>query len=149
MQRDYILRLIEQAAAILRHLLQRVRERSVDSAGLRQDLQRASHLGGLDLDLLRLADPQSLLLIVAPAGEIDPSRVWLAAEILYLDALALDADGEAEAAIDRFGKAAALYPLVQPGWGLPTGFPEAATRLQDVESRLAGLVGESEESATD
>jgi hypothetical protein len=46
--------------------------------------------------------------------------------------------------MDRFGKAAALYPLVQPGWLLPTGFPEAATRLQDVESRLARLSGDSE-----
>jgi hypothetical protein len=149
MQRDYILRLIEQAAAILRHLLQRVRERSVDAATLRQDLQRASHLSGLDLDLLRLCDLPSLLQIVSPAGEIDPSRVWLAAEVLYLDGLALDPDGQAEGAVDRFGKAAALYALVQPGWVLPTGFPEAATRLQDVESRLTRLAGDSEIPSSD
>jgi hypothetical protein len=149
MQRDYILRLIEQAAAILRHLLQRVRERSVDAATLRQDLQRASHLGGLDLDLLRLCDAQTLLQIVAPAGEIDPSRVWLAAEVLYLDGLALDPEGQTDDAIDRFGKAAALYALVQPGWVLPTGFPEATARLQDVESRLAGLAGDSEAPSSD
>jgi len=137
MQRDYILRLIEQAAAILKALLRRLRERSADAAGARQDLQRAAHLGSLDLDLLRICDEHGLLQLVAPAGEIDPSRTWLAAEILYLDALTADAEGAADVARERYGKAAALYHLVQPGWVLPTGFPEAATRLRDIETRLA------------
>ena len=137
MQRDYILRLIEQAATILRHLLQRVREQSVDGAAFRQDLQRASRLGSLDLDLLRLCDAQTLLQLVAPTGEVDPSRAWLAAEVLYLDALAADAEEQFGAARERYRKAAALYALVQPGWVLPTGFPEAALRLQDIEARLA------------
>jgi hypothetical protein len=137
MQRDYILRLIEQAAAILKHLLLRLRERGVDAAGMRQDLQRAAHLGSLDLDLLRICDENGLLQLVAPAGEIDPSRTWLAAEILYLDALAEDAEGAPAVARERYGKAAALYHLVQPGWVLPTGFPEAVTRLREIESRLA------------
>jgi hypothetical protein len=141
MQRDYILRLIEQAAAILRLLLQRVRERTVDAAALRQDLQRASHLGGLDLDLLRLCHPDGLLQLVSPGGEVEPSRAWLGAEILYLDGLAADALGEPDTARDRYSKAALLYHVIQPGWGLPTGFPEAAERLQDIEARLHAASG--------
>jgi hypothetical protein len=149
MQRDYILRMIEQAATILRALLRRVLERGVNAADLRQDLQRASYLGGLDLDLLRLCDRQSLLRLVSPAGEVEPSRAWLAAEVLYLDALAADGDGLADLALDRFGKAAALYALLQPGWGLPTGFPEAAERLRDITARLEAPHDDSGVIATD
>ena len=141
MQRDYILRLIEQAAVILRHLIQRVRERTVDGAALRQDLQRASHLGGLDLDLLRLCHPDGLLQLVSPGGEIEPSRAWLAAEVLYLDGLAADAGGEPDVALERFGKAALLYHVIQPGWILPTGFPEAAERLRDIAARRHAASG--------
>ena len=78
---------------------------------------------------------------MSPGGEVDPSRVWLAAEILYLDALTADAEGRTDAALDGYGKAAALYPLVEPGWVLPTGFPEASERLRDIAARVSRLPG--------
>jgi hypothetical protein len=139
MQRDYILRLIEQAGTILRVLLQRVMGRSVSRAELSSDLQRAAQLGGLDLELLRVCDGEGLLQVIAPTGEADPSRTWLAAETLYLDGLAGDLDGDHAAARISYVKAASLFRIMQPTWVLPTGFPEAAIRLKEIDERLAAL----------
>jgi hypothetical protein len=141
MQRDYILRMIEQAGTILKHLLRRIRERSASRAELAADLQRAAHLGGLDLDLLRLCDADGLRHLVAPGGEPDPSRIWLAAETLYLDALAAQLDGQTVDAAMTFAKARALFGMVEPTWVLPTGFPEATVRIQDIDERLRALAG--------
>ena len=85
MQRDYILRLIEQAGTALKRLFARL-EGGARHAELMADLQRTAQLGGLDIDLLRMCDAQGLLHVVAPTGEPDPSRTWLAAETLLVDA---------------------------------------------------------------
>jgi hypothetical protein len=143
MQRDYILRLIEQAGAVLRRLLDRVLARSASHEDVARDLRRAAQLGGLDLDLLRLCDGPALLQLVTPGGEPEPARTWLAAESLYLDGLAADLDGAEDEAERSLAKALMLYQLLQPGSVLPTGIPEAAERARDIEARLARLTGES------
>ncbi len=139
MERDYILRLIEQAGVILKQVLGRILARSADRAELDRDLQRAAQLGGLDLDLLRICDAEGLLQMVAFTGAPDPSRTWLAAETLYLDAAAAADTGDAEAARQGFEKAAFLFRLMEPTWVLPTGFPEATARLTEIDEHLAGL----------
>lgn len=139
MQRDYILRLIEQAGVILKQVLGRIVARSADRAELDRDLQRAAQLGGLDLDLLRICDAEGLLQMVAFTGAPDPSRTWLAAETLYLDAAAAADAGEVEAARQAYGKAAFLFRLMEPTWVLPTGFPEASARLAEIDEHLARL----------
>lgn len=136
MQRDYILRMIEQAGTILKVLLQRVLARSTSRADLTGDLQRAAHLGGLDLELLRLCDADGLLHLVAPGGEGDPSRIWLGAETLYLDGIAAQLDGQAAEAAAVLARARALFGMVEPTWVLPTGFPEAVERIRDIDVRL-------------
>jgi hypothetical protein len=60
MQRDYILRLIEQAGLVLRQLLQRIQAEPVARDERTYELQRAAQLGGLDLDMLRLSDIEGL-----------------------------------------------------------------------------------------
>jgi hypothetical protein len=135
-QRDYVLRLIEQAGTILKLLLRRILERSASRDELGRDLQRAAHLGGLDLDLLRLCDADGLLHLVAPGGEPDPSRTWLAAETLYLDGLAAELDDRPAEAAQSFAKARALFGMLQPDWVLPTGFPEATARIADIDDHL-------------
>ena len=142
MQRDYILRLIEQAGAVLRRLLDRVLARSASREDIARDLRHAAQLGGLDLDLLRLCDGPTLLQLVTPGGEPEPARTWLAAESLYLDGLAADLEGAGDDAERSLAKALMLYRLVQPGPVLPTGIPEAADRVRDIEARLARLTGE-------
>jgi hypothetical protein len=139
MQRDYILRLIEQAGAVLKVLLEKIGARSADRAELSAGLRRAARLGGLDLDLLRLCDGPALMQLVAPFGDADPSRTWLAAETLYLDGLAAAQDGQPADAMASFAKAALLYGMVEPTWVLPTGFPEATARLDEIAGRLSAL----------
>jgi hypothetical protein len=79
------------------------------------------------------------LQLIAPTGDAEPAHTWLAAEVLFLDALAQDADGNVSFAHESFQKAASLYRMLEPTWALPTGFPEASDRIEEIESHLADL----------
>lgn len=137
--RDYVLRLIEQAAAALRQALNRLRKKGADRGAVTDDLRQAARQGGFDLDMLRLFDGPTLVQAVAPAGEPDSARAWLAAETLYLDGLAAEVEGKTDEARRAYAKAAMLYGLLQPTTVLPTGFPEATARIADIEARLSAL----------
>ena len=139
MQRDYILRLIEQSGFILRQLLQRIQAGPVALEERTRELRRAAEIGGLDLDMLRVSDVEGLWHQVALTGEADPARTWLAAETLYADALASEMEGNVAAAVQAYVKAASLFRLMLPTWVLPTGFPEATERVKEVEAKLEAL----------
>jgi len=139
MQRDYILRMIEQAGTILKHLLARVLGRSADREEITRDLRRAAQLGGLAVDILRICDGPTLVQIVAPGGDTDPSRAWLAAETLYVDGVEAELDGRSADAESVFSKALALFRLLEPDAVLPSGFPEATARIAEIEGRLRAL----------
>jgi hypothetical protein len=141
MQRDYILRLIEQAGLVLRQLLQRIQAEPVARDERTYELQRAAQLGGLDLDMLRLSNNEGLWYQVALTGEADPARTWLAAETLYADALATEIDGNKDLAVEAYLKAASLFRIMEPTWVLPTGFPEATKRIEEIEEKLESLTG--------
>src|SRR6185436_10290992 len=136
MQRDYVLRLIEQAAAVLKELLDRMRGGAVPREEVLGDLKRAAFLGSLDLDLLRVLDVNSVRMIVLQLGQADPSRIWLAAEMLYLDGLSAENDGDEVSARASLGKALMLFGMVEPTITLPGGFHEVTERMQDIETRL-------------
>ncbi len=136
MQRDYILRLIEQAGTILKVLLARVRAGGADRTRVAQDLRRAANLGAFDFDILRICDADGLRHLIAPTGETDPSRTWLAAEILFLDGLDAHLDGRAEDAALQLSKARILYRLLEPTAVLPSGFPETAERIREIDGLL-------------
>ena len=138
MQRDYILRMIEQAAAVLRVLLNRILGREADAAQVSRDLRRAAAFGGLDIDLLRLGDADTVLRMVSPGGDPEPGRTWVAAESLFLDAVAAQLDERLEDAAASFAKARLLYGLVGAAQ-LPGGFREVAERIRDIDARLAAL----------
>jgi hypothetical protein len=140
MQRDYILRMIEQAGTALRALLNRVLRRDVEPAEVTKALRHAAALGSLDIDLLRLGDTNTVLMMVAPGGEPEPGRTWLAAEMLYLDGLAARLDERADDAATSFAKARLLFGLVGATGVLPAGFPEAAERIREID----GYLGESD-----
>jgi hypothetical protein len=131
--------MIEQAAAVLRAVLARLAGAGADAADVRPDLQRAAHLGGFDLDLLRVVDSPGVLSMLAPGGETEPGRAWLAAEVLFLDGLAARRSGDSALAAACFAKARLLYGTLAPNAILPSGFPETAERLREIEGYLATL----------
>jgi hypothetical protein len=138
-QRDYILRVIEQAGQMLIALRNRILGRALSDSQIEEELQSVARTTGFDLDLARSASPDTLLMIVAPTGEVEPGRCWVMAETLYLDGLRSlleERQSDAEASLD---KALRLFRLLEPGGAYLTGFPEAAVRCDEIEARLRDL----------
>ena len=140
-QRDYILRLIEQAAAALRRALDLILGRKGSPDEVAEQLRAALGVTGLDLDIVRVLDGEALLLLIAPTGEAEPGRCWLVAEALYLDGLEADLDDRAREARASFAKALMLFRLLEPDAVLPRGFPEATARVREIEERLEAMDG--------
>jgi hypothetical protein len=131
--------MIEQAAAVLRAVLARLTRAGGDTADVTADLERAAHLGGFDLALLRVCDVPSVMPMLTPGGEPEPGRTWLAAEVLFLDGQMARMRGDVAVAVTSFTKARVLFGLLEPSAVLPTGFPEASERLRDIDEHLAEL----------
>lgn len=138
-QRDYILRLIEQAGAVLIRLRNMILGRSSSATEVDRQLRLAAGFVGLDLGIARVATPDTLAMMVAPTGELDPTRCWFLAEMLYLDGLQAELNGRAGAAWVSYDKALRLFSMVEPGGAFLAGFPEAAERKQEIEQRLRSL----------
>ena len=135
-QRDYILRIIEQLGSVLAELRNRILGRAVDSKKVDEELAGAAGQAGLDLDLLRRFTVDTLHMFAAPTGEIEPSRCWLMAEVLYLDGLQAHLEDRGTDAEASLRKANMLYTMIEPGGGMLVGFPEAAERLREIDSLL-------------
>lgn len=138
-QKDYILRLIEQAGAMLIALRNLILGRGASRREIEEHFRAASRVAGLDLQLARLATPDTLALMVAPTGEVEPGRCWLLAELLYLDGLHAQLEERAADARTSYEKAERLFSLLEPGGALLVGFPEAAERIAEIRGRLSAL----------
>lgn len=140
-QRDYILRIIEELGAVLIALRNAILGGSARATEVEDTLRRAAGAAGMNLDLARAASIDALPAMMAPTGEVDPARCWLLAEVLMTDGMRLlhDGEGEAERARSSLAKAAALFRLVAPLGAYLTGFPEADERIKEIEEALAGL----------
>lgn len=138
-QRDYILRLIEQMGAALVALRTRILGRKVDSAVIQGELAGLSGRAGYDLDLLRGFSAETLHMLVAPTGEVEPARCWMMAEVLYLDGLQAEVEGRSGDARNSLEKARLLYTLLEPGGGMLLGFAEAAGRVEEIDARMQAL----------
>ena len=138
-QRDYILRLIEQMGAALVALRNRIMGRKDDPLAIWEELSGLAGQAGIDLTLLRGFSVDTLHMFVSPAGEVEPARCWLMAELLYLDGLQAELEGRVEDAATGFEKAHTLFHLVAPAGGLLIGLPEAAERMAEIEERLESI----------
>lgn len=138
MQRDYILRQIEEAGSVLRTVLARILGRTAKTDETAFELRRAAQMGGLDFELLRACDPATARLIVEQAAAADPSRLWLAAEMLYVEGMGERTERGGTAGEANLTKAYLLYGLVKPTIRLPGGFPEATDRMREIEDLLSG-----------
>jgi hypothetical protein len=132
-QRDFIMRIIEQLGVALVELRRGILQQE-DPVATRETLARTASQAGFDIELLRGFDLNTLQLFVAATGEVDLTRCWLTAEILYLDGLdrqLSEGDGE-----NSLLKARALYDLVRPAGGMLVGMPEAAERIAEIDQLL-------------
>ncbi len=139
-QRDYILRLIEQLGQALIRVRKMILGELPATGRVDDELRLVGRRAGVDLDVARVATPETLGLLVAPTGAPDPGRCWVLAEMLYLDALAAEAEGRVPAALASYDKAARLFRLIEPAGAFLTGWPEAAERLREIEGRALALL---------
>lgn len=136
-QRDYILRMIEQLGAVLVALRNRILGRDMDASQVRDELAGVAGRAGFDLELLKAFSLDTLVLFVAPTGEVEPGRCWIMAETLYLDGLQAHLEGRGASAAESLRKSRTLFSLIGPGGGMLIGFPEAAERIEEIERLLA------------
>ena len=92
---DYVLRLIERLAQVLRTLRDRLLQRQLSNEDLRAEIQEIAREAGLDLAFARRLDPATLATWLAPHPDaVNADRVWLMAELLFVEALSARAEGD-------------------------------------------------------
>ena len=129
-QRDYVLREIERIGFLLARLRDRIRGRLGSSEELRQELQAAARSLGVDLEIARAVDPETLVLLI---GSTDVTRRWFFAESLLLEGLDAKDAGRADDAADLLLRSRMLFESLR-------AFSEPS--LPDVDARLAEIDAE-------
>jgi hypothetical protein len=142
MQRDYILRMIEQMALIVARLRRRILG---GDPGAADDLQSEAARHGVDLPLAKAMDVESLLLVLSPGGYPEPAHCWLMAEMLYLDGLHAEAAGRIDESLGSYRRSLRLFLALDPR--VIGGIPEAAERIAELERRIGILAHDSDPSA--
>lgn len=148
MQRDYILRMIEEFGRFARALRNMILGGGHGSDDVETRLRGLASQAGLDLDLARVATLETLLLLAAPSGELDPARCWMYAETLYLDGLEASRTGDGSRAQSSLEKARRLFELVAPQGAFLVGFREAEKRIEEIETELRSLQGDGDGAPT-
>jgi hypothetical protein len=133
--RDYILRLIERFGRMLVALRNRILRRETESAPLQSEIHDIAREAGLDLDLARRLDPETLLLWLSPTGEVDEAKFWLLGELLYLAGLGAQETGGGDGRAD-FSRALAVFAQVRADWRPQAGLASAGERCQEIRARL-------------
>jgi hypothetical protein len=137
-QKDYILRQIEVLGAALIGIRKMILGGKAETADVESRLQEVSQQGGMALDLARASSPDTLHMLIAPTGEIEPGSCWLLAETLYLDGLQAQLVGDGDRAADSLGKARMLFFLLKPMGAFLVGFPEASERIREIDEQVEG-----------
>ena len=136
-RQDYVLRLIERLGAALVALRNRILRRERDETGMRTEIAEIAGQAGLDLAVARSLDPDMLLMWLAPTGQPDSAKLWLLAELLYLEGLdaKVSSAGEWRGDLER---ARALLVRLPPGWRPGEAFAPAGERAEEIRGLLAG-----------
>ena len=134
-RRDYILRLIERFGRMLIGIRDAILRRQAEPAQVQAEIREIAQQAGLDLAIARQLDPASLLLWLAPTPDFDPDRMWLMAELLYLEGI--DAytqmDGGGRADLER---ALALFSCLPPEWRPTPDLAAAGERTAEIRDLL-------------
>ena len=134
---DYILRMIEQLARTLIALRNRLLRRELSSQEVRAEIHQIARDAGLDLDIARRLDPAMLLGWLQPTGEANDPKVWLMAELLYLDALEAREAGEPGAGRAGMRRALMLFSQLPPDWRPSDDVASAGSRVAELQGMLA------------
>jgi hypothetical protein len=122
----------------LAEMLQEVERRQEAGGGeahlVEEELEEVAIRTGVELGVLRVATEDTLLGVLGPDGTGDSGKLWLAAEILYLDWRRARGADEDEAARNVREKALLLYGAVDPKLMLPRGSVHPAERVRELES---------------
>jgi hypothetical protein len=112
-QEDYLLRMIRQAAELLRQLRRRLLGGDESAETIRQDAAVAIDLLlGAQAPVLGMLDPASAVRLVG-----HPALVALWTALLDVEADAAEASGDGIVAARRHGRAAALRDAARSAWG--------------------------------
>jgi hypothetical protein len=135
LNRDYIMRMIEQMGQVLIAIRNAILGRIGSPAEIEEQLSTAATRIGFDLSLARAATAETILMLIAPVGEVEPGRCWMVAEVLFLDGLQAEAEERFDDAVEAFQKALPLYRLLEPG-AMHLELPEAVGRVKAVENAI-------------
>lgn len=134
---DYILRLIERLGRVLRTLRDRLLQRQLSNEDLRAEIHAIAREAGLDLALARRLDPATLVTWIAPIpDQPDGDRVWLMAELLYVEGLAARAAGNEQQAEGDLRRALALFERLAATWRPSTDLATAGERVAELRTLL-------------
>jgi hypothetical protein len=136
---DYVLRLIERLGQVLRTLRDRLRGRELSNEDLLVELQEIAREAGLDVAFARRLDPATMVTWLAPT--LDPAgtdRVWLMAELFYVEGQVARAAGHTQRADADFNRALVLFNRIPPTWRPQADEPTAAERVAELAQLLAG-----------
>jgi hypothetical protein len=132
---DYILKLIERFGAALISLRDRILRRAKEEIGVRAEIHEIAREAGLDIDVARSLEPESLLLWLAPGGEPDPAKLWLMSELLYLEGLRGRSGDEPEWRGD-LQRARVLLERLPAGWRPRPAFATVEDRVTEISALL-------------
>lgn len=135
-RQDYLLRLIETVGLMLMRLRAMLLGGEIDPTTARDEIQNAAGRAGLDLPFLSSVDGDTLVMLMSPAGEVEPGRCWITAELFLVEGLRLRAEEDEPGARDALARALLLYRLIDPDAVVARGFPEVRTRIAEVEAMM-------------
>jgi|SRR5690242_1641571 hypothetical protein len=134
---DYVLRLIERLGQVLRTLRDRLLRRQLTNEDLRAEVQEIAREAGLDLELARRLDPATLVTWLAPLPDhVDRDRVWLMAELLYVEATAARAAGDERLATEDARRALALFEILPESWKAGDDLATPGERVAELRVRV-------------
>jgi hypothetical protein len=121
-------------------LRDRILKRAARSETVTAEIHEIARAEGLDLALARTLDPAMLLLWLAPSAGPDPGRMWLMAELLYLEGL----HGKTEEAPSWRGdleRALAIFERLPSEWSPGESFDTAGERASEIADHLSRTAG--------
>jgi hypothetical protein len=134
-RRDYILRLIERFGRMLIALRNRILRREIEAADVLAELRDIAQQAGLDLELARRLDPAMLVLWLAPTDDVDEPKLWLMAELLYLEGLHARSQVGGDARGD-FARALSIFERLPPEWRPSDDLAAAGERVAELRRLL-------------